>query len=277
MSGILRCLLAAGVAVALSFPPVAAFAQSATFTDWQNSTGIVLRPLGGPIPDWSVVLGAGVAGMPAYEGSHTMKLEPAPDIDIRYKDLAFISDGEGIGINLLRGTNYRAGLGLTYDPGREHSAATRLAGTGNVDPAPVAKVFAQYSFLPAIFTVDVKQALTSYQGLIADFGAYMPVVGNETVEVFLGPEVSVADARYMEAYFGVTPNHAAPHSRFPVYHAEGGVKDAKFGLSAFYHFNEHWFIDATFAVERLLGPAAGSPLVETRWGPSASAALDYKF
>src|SRR5262249_2925384 len=117
----------------------AAKAQHATFARWQDASGVVLRPLGGPIPPWEVTVGAGVAAVPAYEGSNSMRFVPAPTIDIRYKDIAFISDGEGAGVNILRGTNYRAGVGLTYDIGREHREAYRLSGTGNIDPAPMAR------------------------------------------------------------------------------------------------------------------------------------------
>jgi outer membrane scaffolding protein for murein synthesis (MipA/OmpV family) len=252
-------------------------AQQAIFARWQEASGVVLRPLAGPVPDWSITLGGGVAALPAYEGSNSTRLVPAPTLDIRYKDLAFLSDGEGAGVNVLRGTNYRAGLGLTYDIGREHNQATRLSGTGNVDPAPVARLFAEYSFLPLIFTADLRQALTSYQGLTFDLGAYMPVFANETVQVFLGPGITFADSRYMEAYFGITPNHATPHSRFAVYHASGGVKNSTLGMSVLYHFNDHWFLDGTFGIERLLGSAADSPLVQTRWGMSAAGTLNYTF
>jgi outer membrane scaffolding protein for murein synthesis (MipA/OmpV family) len=175
-----------------------------TLADW-HSAGIVMRPLGGPVPDWQVTVGSGVAGLPAYEGSNEERLSPARTIDVRYKDLAYLSIGEGIGVNILRGTNYRAGVGLTYDMGREHNAATRLAGTRNIDPAPVFKAFAQYVFVPVVVSVDVKQALTSYQGLTGDIGAYMPVVANKELQIFVGPEITFADSRYMQAYFGIQP------------------------------------------------------------------------
>jgi outer membrane scaffolding protein for murein synthesis (MipA/OmpV family) len=253
-----------------------AYAQN-LFGDWQNSPGIVLRPLGGPTPDWMFTVGTGVMAQPAYEGSNSIRLNVAPDFDVRYKDIAYASIGEGIGVNLWRGTTYRAGVGLTYDMGRMHSAATRLSGTGNIDPAPVAKVFVQYTFLPIVLSADLKQALTSYQGLVGEISAYMPVVANEKLQVFVGPQISFADSRYMQAYFGVTQNHAAPQSRYGVYKASAGPKDAKFGVSAFYHFNDHWFVDGTFSIQRLLGSAAGSPLVQTRWGPAATTALNYTF
>jgi outer membrane scaffolding protein for murein synthesis (MipA/OmpV family) len=277
MRGFSRGVLGLGVGLTLAFIAGAASAQQATFTDWQDSSGVVMRPLGGPIPDWSVTVGGGLVVTPAYEGSNQMRPQAAPDFDIRYKDVAYASMGEGIGYNVLRGDNYRAGFGLTYDIGREHNAATRLAGTGNIDPAPVVKGFAQYMFVPVVLSMDVKQALTSYQGLTADIGAYMPIVGNETIQVFVGPEVTFADSRYMQAYFGVNPQNRDSQSRFRNYSASAGIKDAKLGVNAMYHFDDHWFVDATLGGERLLGSAAGSPIVDDKWGWSAAGTVNYTF
>jgi outer membrane scaffolding protein for murein synthesis (MipA/OmpV family) len=277
MRGVLRGIIGASCGVALAMIAGTASAQISTLTDWQNSSGIVMRPLGGPIPDWQVTVGGGVAGLPAYEGSNEQRLSPAPTIDVRYKDLAYLSVGEGIGVNILRGTNYRAGFGLTYDMGREHNIATRLAGTGNIDPAPVFKAFAQYAFVPVVLSVDIKQALTSYQGLTANIGAYMPVVANEKVQIFVGPEVTFADSRYMQAYFGINAQNTGPQSHFRHYNANGGLKDAKFGVAGLYHFTDHWFIDGDLSVERLLGSAPGSPIVQTDWGYSVAATLNYTF
>jgi outer membrane scaffolding protein for murein synthesis (MipA/OmpV family) len=277
MQGALRRIIGICSGLAVTMAAGTASAQTSTLTDWQNSSGIVMRPLGGPIPDWQVTVGGGVAALPAYEGSNEERLTPAPTVDIRYKDLAYMSVGEGIGVNILRGTNYRAGVGLTYDMGREHNAATRLAGTGNIDPAPVFKAFVQYAFLPVVLSADVKQALTSYQGLTADISAYMPVVANEKFQVFVGPELTFADSRYMQAYFGINPSNTDAQSHFHNYSASGGLKDAKLGVAGLYHFTDHWFVDGDVGVERLLGSATGSPIVQTDWGWTVAATINYTF
>lgn len=277
MRRVARGIVVGSCGLALAMTAGTAFAQTSTLTDWQNSSGIVMRPLGGPVPDWQVTVGGGLAGLPAYEGSNEERLSPAPTVDIRYKDLAYASIGEGIGVNIFRGTNYRAGVGLAFDYGREHNAATRLAGTQNIDPAPVFKAFVQYAFVPVVVSVDVRQALTSYQGLTADIGAYMPVVANEKVQIFVGPEVTFADSRYMQAYFGINPGNTSSQSHFHNYSASGGLKDAKLGVAGMYHFTDHWFLDGDVGVERLLGSATGSPIVQTPWGWTVAATLNYTF
>jgi len=247
------------------------------FPDWENSAGVLLRPLGGPIPDWDVSLEMGVAAEPLYEGSNVERLWPAPDIDVRYKDIAFLSLGDGIGVNLLRGDNYRAGLALAWDMGRQHNLATRLSGTGNVDPTPQARAFAEVAVLPVIISADLRQSLIGSQGLTFELGTYMPVYGSEQLVVFLGPSVTVADTRYMQAYFGISPQHAAPHSIFQPYNAQGGLKSVNFGAVTVYHFRPQWFIDADLGVERLLGSAANSPIVQDKYQVAASVGLGYTF
>ena len=269
-------LAAAAINVALA--GVDARAQtSAPLPEWQNSTGLVLRSLEGPIPDWHITVGGGGGVLPAYEGSNSTRLAPAPSFDIRYRDIAFASMGEGIGVNLLHGPLYRAGIAITYDEGREHRIAARLRGTPNIDVAAAPKLFAQFAILPVIFTVDLRYRATSQQGFVGDVGIYMPVVGNERLQVFLGPSFTFADDNYMNTYFGVTPSHAQPHSVLPTYRAHGGAKNVNFGITSLYHFDEHWLIDLDAGVERLLGSAENSPLVQTKWGLGATAVLCYTF
>ncbi|HKT17289.1 MAG TPA: MipA/OmpV family protein [Stellaceae bacterium] len=268
IAGALGLALVSGGARAQSMAPL---------LDWQNSAGIVLRSLGGPVPEWEIAVGGGGGVLPAYEGSNSLRFAPALLLDVRYRDIFFVSSGEGVGVNLLHGDYYRAGVALAFDPGREHNAATRLSGTGNIDPAPEPKIFAQFAIVPVVFTFDLRYRATSQQGFVGDVGVYMPVIGNKTVQVFVGPSVTFADDDYMNTYFGVTPRHAAPHSQFPTFQAHGGFKNANFGLTALYHFTDHWFVDLDAGIERLLGSAADSPLIQTKWGVGANAEIAYEF
>jgi outer membrane scaffolding protein for murein synthesis (MipA/OmpV family) len=249
--------------------------SSAPLADWQDSPGIVLRSLGGPVSDWNFTVGMGIASLPAYEGSNSTRLTAAPEFDIRYKDIAFASISEGVGVNILRGTTYRAGVAMTYDMGREHNAATRLSGTGNVDPALAPKIFGEIAFLPVVFHADIRARVTGQSGVIGDLSAYMPVVANETIQVFVGPSVTFADDNYMNAYFGISPQHAQPQSMFKTYTATGGVKNVNLGVSALYHVDDHWLFSVTAGVEKLLGSAANSPITQTSYQLGGAAMLCY--
>ena len=81
--------------VTLFWTAIASAQAPSPFAYWQNAAGIVLAPLAGPIPDWRATVGGGVAAaMPLYEGAGPYPLEPAPAIDIRYRDIAFLSSGD---------------------------------------------------------------------------------------------------------------------------------------------------------------------------------------
>jgi outer membrane scaffolding protein for murein synthesis (MipA/OmpV family) len=247
------------------------------FTYWQNAPGITLRSLGGPIPEWDINVGGGAAIMPQFEGSKSYQVQPSPAIDIRYKDLAFFSVGEGLGYNIIHGDTYRAGVAVSYDVGRSPDTTSWLAGTGNVHPALEPKLFAEAAFLPLIFFGDIRRQVGGTQGLLGDLAVYMPVVGNETIVVFVGPEITVADRRYTQGYFGIDQQQARPFSQFRTYDPNGGITHANFGLSVDWQVIEDWHLAFDAAYERLTGSAAESPLVQTKNAATSALNLVYGF
>ena len=272
------CRAFAGLVGGLLCGAVASAQTPSPFNHWQNSSGIVLAPMAGPIPEWRVDAGMGAAALPLYEGSSHYHLVPAPAFDIRYRDIAFLSTGDGLGVNLLRGDTYRAGVALGYDLGRNAHLSGRLNGLGNVEAAPEARVFAEMAVLPFIVNFDLRRAIGGHEGVIGDFGAYMPVIGREDLVVFIGPSLTLANGRYMQSYFGVSTAQAAGSTaHFPVYHAEGGLKNFGFGVSAIYHLTEHLFLDSDMTLERLLDSAANSPIVQEKTQLGVSVVLGYEF
>ncbi|HUZ72568.1 MAG TPA: MipA/OmpV family protein [Stellaceae bacterium] len=254
-----------------------AAAQTPTpFNYWQNAAGIVLAPLGGPVPDWRASVGIGMAVLPLYEGSSRYRAVPAPSFDIRYKDIAFASSGDGVGVNILHGKTYRAGIAVGYDLGRDEDVSGRLRGLGNVEGAPEVRLFAEGVVLPFVLTADLRRALGGNEGLIGDIGAYVPVVARNDLIVFLGPSVTFADDRYMQSYFGISSAQAAA-AQFPVYHAQAGFKNFGVGASAIYFFSDHWFLDGDLSLERLVDSAGNSPIVQDRNQFAASLIMGYQF
>lgn len=271
---------AAGLAAGTSLVwAAAATAQTPSpFPTWQNAAGVVMAPLGGPVPDWRITLGAGAAYLPRYEGSDHYYVQPAPAIDIRYKDIAFASLGDGVGVNLIRGDLFRAGVAVGYDVGRDQHLAGRLNGLGNIGAAAEPRLFAEYALLPVVFQADLRRAIGGHNGVIGDVAAYAPVVGNEDLTVFVGPSVTFANDRYMESYFGVSTAQAqGSRAGLPFYRAGGGIKDATLGATAIYRFTEHWLVDANVTYERLLGSATSSPIVQDPNQLGLNVTLDYAF
>src|SRR5689334_10021012 len=162
---------------------------------WQYSVGELLganekmkEPGANP---WDFTVGGGAMGVPKFEGARHYQGEPSVILDARYKDIFFASDGEGVGVNVVHGQNYRAGVAVGYDLGRDQHDDARLKGLGNVGAAPEGKLFAEYFLLPFMLTATVHQAVGGHNGLLADLGAYIPLpFFDDKLIVFTGPTVT---------------------------------------------------------------------------------------
>jgi outer membrane scaffolding protein for murein synthesis (MipA/OmpV family) len=230
---------------------------------WQYSVGQVLEPLGGPIPEWRFYFGAGVAVQPEFPGAKHYEVVPSAVIDIRYRDIAFASDGEGIGVNLLRGPTYRAGVAVAYDVGRNHTEDPRLRTLSSIDAAPEAKLFGEIFIVPVVFTAAVRQAIGGHGGLIGDLGAYIPLPIFDDLYLFLGPTVTIANTTHAKSYFGVSPREAVG-STLTSFTPHGGIESAGVGLTSAWLLSEHWIVLSQAGFQRFLGDAARSPIVEDR-------------
>ncbi|MES2488700.1 MAG: MipA/OmpV family protein [Pseudomonadota bacterium] len=245
--------------------------------EWTYSAGELMRTSMSPtIPEWSVFGGASIAFGPRYDGSDEQHVMGGPTISIRYRDIAFASTGEGIGVNLLRDKNYRAGVAMTFDLGRRAVDADDTNGLGNVNIAPEIKFFGEYLFFPVVLRVDARRGLGGHNGWIADVSAYMPVYGKKTFFVFIGPSVTLADDEYMSRYFGVTPAQSAS-SGYPTYTAHAGLKSVNAGGSVTWLVTDHWVINVLAGGQRLLSDAADSPLTLDRLQFATTFTVGYQF
>ncbi len=250
------------------FAPALAPAQTPSpLQEWQYSGGVALEKLFEPnLPDWRVDLGIAVEDKPLYDGANLTRTYGGPLINIRYKDFAFASVGEGVGLNLVHGDHYRGGLAVTYDLGRlESNDISHLYGLGNIDRAPALKAFFSYAIsksFPMVVRADVRQFIGGADGMVADIDAYMPLPGSSRhLVMFAGPSFTYADHLYMQKEFGVTRNQSIA-SGYPVYDVHPGSDAAGFGFSATGFITEHWLVNLDTAVNRLLGSAAYSPITQ---------------
>jgi outer membrane scaffolding protein for murein synthesis (MipA/OmpV family) len=235
--------------------------------EWQYSGGTVLERLFEPdLPEWRVVLGAAAESRPLYDGAAASRVLGGPLINIRYSDIAFVSVGEGIGVNLLRGENYRAGIQVGYDLGRRVSDdSVHLHGLGDIKRAPTVEAFASYAIskeFPLVMRGDVRQYVGGADGMVADVGVYMPLPGSsKKLIMFAGPSITYADHRYLQKEFGITPAQALA-SGYPIFDPHAGTNAVGFGFSATRFITDHWLINLDGAVNHLLGSARESPITQ---------------
>jgi len=251
--------------------------------EWQYSGGIILARLFEPdLPRYRTILGLAAEVQPVYDGSRAYRVEGGPVINIHYLDIAFISTGEGVGYNLLRGDHYQLGIALTYDLGRnEKDDLSNLRGMGNIGAAPVGKIFGSWVLsksFPLILRVDARQFAGGAQGAVGDAAAYLPLPGSShTFVMFAGPSITLATHHYLQTLYGVTPEQSLL-SGHPVYELpRDGTSAAGVGFSASKFVTPHWILNLDTAINQIRGSASRSPLVERRTQRVLALSVDYQW
>lgn len=256
---------------ALTAGPRLAWSQTPSpLQEWQYSGGIILAKLFEPdLPKWRRVIGVASEVQPVYDGSHAYRVTGGPVINIQYRDRAFISTGDGIGVNFLHGSHYQVGFAMAYDLGRkEKDDLANLHGMGDISAAPVAKLFGAWvisRYFPMILRVDARQFIGGAQGLVGDAGVYIPLPGSsKTFVMFAGPSITMATHHYLQTLYGVTPQQsiASGHPVYDIPHA--GTSAAGVGFSATKFLSDHWLVNADMAINQIRGSPAHSPLIERR-------------
>jgi outer membrane scaffolding protein for murein synthesis (MipA/OmpV family) len=275
-------LALAGVLFAVLAPAPAQAQTPSPLTEWQYSSGIMLEQMFEPkLPTWRIHLGPSASFQPRYDGSSRYHTLAGPSIDIRYKDRFFLSTGEGIGMNVLTGPNWRIGIGAAYDLGRrEADDLEHLHGMGNINPAPSLRLLGEYAVsksFPLVLRADLRRNFGGDNGWIGDLGAYMPMPGSsETFAWFAGPTMTIADSRYMNSWFGVNAGQSA-RSGYRQYDASAGIRSVGFGISTSWTIRKHWIVSADGAFQQLVGSAAHSPITQTRASGVFDVSVNYEF
>jgi outer membrane scaffolding protein for murein synthesis (MipA/OmpV family) len=201
-------------------------------------------------------------------------------INIHYRDIAYVSTGEGIGFNFLRGDHYQVGIGVTYDLGRrEKDDFANLHGMGDISAAPVGKLYASWVLsrkFPLILRVDARQFMGGAEGAAGDAGVYLPLPGSsKTFVMFAGPSITFATHHYLQTLYGVTPAQslASGHPVYDVPHS--GTSAAGVGFSATKFITAHWLLNMDTALSQIRGSPAHSPLVERRTQRELALSVDY--
>jgi outer membrane scaffolding protein for murein synthesis (MipA/OmpV family) len=277
----LLCLVAV-MSVGFGSPSVRAQTPS-PLQEWQYSGGIILARLFQPdLPPWRTILGLASEVQPVYDGSHAYRVQGGPVINIQYRDIAFITTGDGIGYNVLRGDHYQVGVAMAYDLGRKvKDDYTNLHGMGNIDAAPVAKIFGSWVLskkFPLILRADARQFIGGAEGAVGDIGVYMPLPGSsKTFVMFAGPSMTFATDHYLQTLYGVSPQQslASGHPIYDVPHA--GTTAAGVGFSATKFVTPHWLLNMDAAINQIRGSPAHSPLVESRTQRVLAVSIDYQW
>jgi outer membrane scaffolding protein for murein synthesis (MipA/OmpV family) len=262
--------------------PAAAIAQTPSpLQEWQYSSGLILAAMFEPDPhEFRVISGLGAAVQPVYDGSRAYRVRGGPVINVQFKDLAFISTGDGIGYNLVHKRGLQLGVGVAYDLGRkERDDYINLTGMGDKPVSAVPKLFGAWVVsqeFPLVIRGDVRHLLRAGGGSIADLGAYFPLPGSSPhLAMFLGPSITVADKRYFQDMYGVTNQESASSKHAAYSISQSGIEAAGMGFSATWTLSRHYLVNVDAAINYLGHLPADSPLVERVSGHVVALSFDY--
>jgi outer membrane scaffolding protein for murein synthesis (MipA/OmpV family) len=270
------------VFLALFTVPIAIVAQTPSpLQEWQYSSGLILAGVFEPdLPEFRVISGVGSAIQPVYDGSRAYRARGGAVIDVQFKDIAFISTGDGIGYNLVHKRGLQLGISIAYDLGRkERDDYTNLIGMGDKPVSAVPKLFGAWVVsqkFPLVIRGDIRHLLRPGGGTIADLGAYFPLPGcSSRLAMFLGPAITIANKRYFQDMYGVT-NQESATSRHAAYSInQSGIEATGLGFSATWTLSRHYLVNVNAAINHLGHLATDSPLVERASGHVVALSFDY--
>lgn len=232
-----------------------------------------------PKSDWQIQVGVGAFYGPAFLGSDDYQMQAGPNFEVRYKDRFFISLFDGIGFDLIKTENLRAGPIAKYQSERKENGKSSfviagkrtkaLRGMGDVDATPELGGYVEYEAGPFQVGAEVRKGIGGHKGLIADIKANLrgPVPGmtisERPIMFSIGPRATIVDGNYNEAYFGIDERQSL-RSGLRTYDAGGGLLSFGAGAAVIVPISDKMSIAVLGGYDRLSGDAAKSPLVRER-------------
>lgn len=288
----LCCLWTAGVAAQPADAPAAPSGpstQDAAPSPPADAPPAETKPPAPPQSKFEGAIGLVLNYEPEFSGSSTFKIKPSLAGFLRYGRYTVTGAGgfttrrqddveRGLDAELVRRSSVKINAALRFDGGRKESTGSALAGMGDIrstvrmrlgvrwDPAPNWQ-------LSASTNADI---LGRDGGYTAQLGVARTVILSSSHRLILGAGVSGADARYLQTWYGVTEAQSAA-SGYPVYTPSAGLRDWGVGLTWRGEFDPDWAAFAGMSAGRLVGSAAGSPLVTKPGSWSLTAGIARRF
>lgn len=247
--------------------------------------GIWLAPLPAvaDAPSYSVSLNAGV--MPRYQGSKHYTATVMPGFRADFGNGFFIDPTRGgAGYNLRFANGMFASAAVSYDPGRADEnrygrpGSNELRGMGNIKGSFLG-VLTVGSRIVGETTASATLELpisNRDRGWSAHVDLAAPVYSQGADKITVSPSLHFGSRKYMQTYFGVTPQQAAD-SGFAPYTADSGLQAASLTVAWKHTFSRQWAVQTAVGTTRLLGNAAKSPIVQNKQGYFAGTGIVYTF
>jgi len=230
-----------------------------------------------------LIVGAGVAVMPSYEGSDDLVAIPAAAVAGRVRGIGINARAAGLALDLIDDSDRAGGLGFTLGPVVRY----RMNRSSRIADEVVARLGKLKGVVEAGVTAgfEVKHVLNPYDSLsfsvdlrwdVSGRGSGMIVAPGLSYLTPLSKGVAMGgavgmnfiDDGYANYNFSISPG-GSQASGLPTYRARGGLKDVNAGAFTAFDLNGN-FLDGGPAIalgayySRLFGSAAESPITALR-------------
>lgn len=219
---------------------------------------------------WNVSLGVGVGVAPAFLGAKRGAFAVRPIVSIgrglgsRWLSVA----DDSIGIGLIEGDNWRAGVAGKLLWERRASDHAELRGLGNVRFGGELGGFAEFYPLTWLRARgEIRQGLFAHDALMGDIKLDAFTRFGERWIVSAGPRMSFAGRDFTQTYLGVNAAQSL-QSGLPQFKAGHGLLSYGATAQVTYQWTPRLETSAFVQATRLAGDAADSPLVKQKGSPN---------
>jgi len=208
----------------------------------------------GKKPGIEFELGAFAAVAPSYEGSDSYVAYPFPSVRfhaLRLKNGYELGGGDEQGLSLFPSFRY---VGR-----RSFNSDDALFGLPDVDPS--LELGAGFSYRIDNFRafLELRYGVIGHNGFVGETGIDWISKPLDKLTVTVGPHLSFASEKYMNTYFGVSPNEAL-RAGVAGHELSAGLKTIGISSSARYKLDRKWTIEGRAKWDRLVGEAGSSPV-----------------
>ena len=236
-------------------------------------------------PPWRLSALFGLALTPTYLGDDDSQLTLLPDVRVEYGDKFSASLLTGVKYNLISTSHWQAGPIIRYDFGRDELEGNPLSlagdetndllGLGDIDGSIEVGGYLIYQIGRWRAKVEARQGISGgHEGLLNEleikYTNSFNILG-KPMFYSIGPELVYGDQSYIQAYFGITEEHAT-NTNLATNNASSGLVAYGIHANIALPINEKWTVGAFAGFNGLGGEAKKSPLVIERGSDTQASA-----
>ena len=218
----------------------------------------------GPQSTETVVRAGLVAiGGARYQGASEGRVLVVPGITVQMANGFFVDPINGLGVAFSASNDLQYGPRATVETGR--STEDTLPGFDKLKARLNPGAFANYKIGDRL---TLKSALRlgvgdGGKGSVLNLGAAYRIYQAGPVVVTVNGSVKYANSSYQQSYFGVSAAQSAA-SGLKAFQPAAGFNTAQLGLAAGFPLSERVYAFSGLSLQRLLGDAANSPIVQKK-------------